>query len=266
MSGIPANVETGYEARFDWPEFAGRPRPYLLASVPRSGSTFVSHLLWRTGCVGAPLEYLNFEPSGPYGAAHGSQPAQTRIWGRAVRRRTSPNGVFGIKAFPLQLEELGHGNPGLLAQVMRFLLARKGESRVVQLRRRNSAAHAISLARASLSGIWRQEQEQEQVTAARPEPEYDAALVERAWRELALQEAAWDEMYRDLSITPLVLWYEDVVADPEAAVMQVASYLDVKLQTHAAIEVPVIRRQSQEAARSWLRHHARANEGTPETQ
>ena len=115
-------VVTGYEERFDFPLRPGLPeRPWLLASVPRSGSTFVSHLLWATGSLGAPLEYLNFEPTGPYGFASGSPVAQNELWAAVLRRRTSPNGVFGLKAFPGQLEEVYRGNPQLMAGVMRLL-------------------------------------------------------------------------------------------------------------------------------------------------
>ena len=253
MSGPPDNILTGYEERFDWPAFEGRPLPYMLATVPRSGSTFLSHLLWETGCLGAPLEYLNFEPTGPFGAVHGSPGAQTELWDRVVRHRTSPNGIFGLKAFPLQMEELGHANPALLARAMRFFLSGGADSRVVQLRRRDETAHAISLARASLSGIWRQEQEGED----RAEPAYSAAMVERAGRELAAQENAWAQMYRELSITPLVIWYEDVVQSPERAVAQVADYLGVEIDPSARVEVPRIRRQAQAGAEEWKRRHAR---------
>ena len=74
-------IQTGYEAEFDFPAYRGSARrPYMLASVPRSGSTFVSHLLWETGCLGAPLEYCNFEPAGPYGHASRSADEQRRLW------------------------------------------------------------------------------------------------------------------------------------------------------------------------------------------
>ena len=63
-------IDTGYEGKFDFP---GRGTPpaitYMLATVPRSGSSYLSHLLWRTGCLGAPIEYLNHDPAGPYGFA-----------------------------------------------------------------------------------------------------------------------------------------------------------------------------------------------------
>ncbi|NVD43427.1 Stf0 family sulfotransferase [Qipengyuania atrilutea] len=242
-------ITTGYERKFDWPPYEGKPRPYLLASVPRTGSTYLSHLLWETGCLGAPLEYLNFEPSGPYGHVSNSPPGQLGLWQQVVPARTSPNGVFGLKAFPLQMELLGRSNPPLLARAMRFLLSGGAQSKVVQLRRRDTAAHAISLARASLRGIWRAEQESER----RREPNYDAAVVEQAIRELAAQEDAWTQMYREMGIRPLVVWYEDVVANPDATVSDIAAYLSVELDPSLSVDVPSIERQDQSGTREWRR-------------
>jgi trehalose 2-sulfotransferase len=244
---------TGYEAQFDFPL---RERPpelvYLLASVPRSGSTYLSHLLWGTGGLGAPLEYLNFEPSGPYGSASESPAAQADLWRSVLHRRTSPNGVFGLKAFPLQLEGVHQANPQLVANVMRTLFARGQRARVVELRRRDRTAHAISYARALLSGIWRKEQEPDD----RPEPEYSSEALARATQMIEQQEGSWQAMYRDLRVEPLVIWYEDVLADPDAAVGAVASYLGVLLDSAAAVAVPAIERQSQAGARAWAERHA----------
>ena len=247
------DVVTGYEAEFDFPLRDRAPeRPWLFASVPRSGSTFVSHLLWATGCLGAPLEYLNFEPSGPYGFASESPAAQEEIWRTVLLRRTSPNGVFGLKAFPLQLEGVHEANPSLVAEVMRTLFPRGGEARVVQLHRRDRTAHTISYARALLSGIWRKEQE----VNGRPEPEYSSSAMAHAARLIDQQDAVWLDMFRDLRVEPLRLWYEDVLADPDSSVRAVADHLGVPLDPHAAIRVPSIERQSQSGARSWSERHA----------
>src|SRR5690606_4491469 len=182
-------IVTGYEPQFDFPEREGPPTcPWLFASVPRTGSTYVSHLLWASGCLGAPLEYLNFEPAGPYGFASRSPARQTELWRSALRRRTSPNGVFGLKAFPLQFGDLNAANPGLVNEVMRTLFPRGLWPRVVQLRRRDRTAHAISYARALLSGIWRKEQEPED----RPEPEYSDVAMNHALRLIDGQEAIWN--------------------------------------------------------------------------
>lgn len=239
-------VETGYEEQWDFPDPASPAKPYLLATVPRTGSTYVSHLLWRSGRLGAPLEYLNFEPSGPYGHASASPELQRGLWENALRKRTSPNGVFGLKAFPLQLEELSQSNPPLLAGVLRFLLP-PGRARVVRLRRRDVTAHAISYARAMLSGIWRAEQE----AGERVEPEYDAQALERANRLIAAQERAWEDMCRDMRIGPLTVWYEDAVADPAGTVAEVAGYLGAELDPAVEIAVPQVRRQEQRGARAW---------------
>src|SRR5688572_27390452 len=226
---------TGYEAQFDFPPRETPPEQvYLLASVPRSGSTYVSHLLWATGCLGAPLEYLNFEPSGPYGFASDLPAAQADLWRAALQRRTSLNGVFGLKAFPLQLEGVHAANPQLVANIMRTLFPRGQRARVVELRRRDRTAHAISYARALLSGIWRKEQEPDD----RPEPEYSREVMERAARMIEQQEAGWQAMYRDLRVEPLTIWYEDVLADPDAATAAVAAYLGIALDPAAAVAVP----------------------------
>jgi LPS sulfotransferase NodH len=246
-------IQTGYEAEFDFPAYRGSARrPYLLASVPRSGSTFVSHLLWETGCLGAPLEYCNFEPAGPYGHASRSADEQRRLWHAALARRTSPNGVFGLKGFPGQFEALHHGNPALLADVMRTLFPSRGSGRVVLLHRRDRTAHAISYARAILSGIWRAEQE----AGGRAEPEYSRVAVERAGKLIETQEASWRAMLADLAIAPLELWYEEVLSDPPAAVEAVACYLQVEIDPAAAVKVPPIERQSQQGARAWAKQHA----------
>lgn len=245
-------MDTGYEAKFDFPARESRPdRPYLLATVPRSGSTYVSHLLWRTGCLGAPLEYLNFEPTGPYGHANTSPSEQRRLWEAALRHRTSPNGVFGLKGFPPQFEALAQDNSDLLARVMRQIVPSRAASRVILLRRRDRTAHAISYARAIISGIWRQEQEGRE----RFEPDYSSVAVERAGRLIEVQEAAWQAMVSDLKLTPLVLYYEDVLAEPEAAIVAVAEFVGVEIDPAAEVDIPDIRRQSQEGARAWAEQH-----------
>jgi trehalose 2-sulfotransferase len=244
-------VETGYEPEFDFPARDAPERTYLLATVPRSGSTYLSHVLWRTGCLGAPLEYLNFEPAGPYGRANRSPAEQTRLWHSALRRRVSPNGVFGLKAFPLQLEALQQSNPALLRQVMRQVVPSRAGTRIVYLRRRDRTAHAISYARAMLSGVWRKEQEH----AAMAVPDYSPIAVERAGRLIDGQESAWDAMFAGLNLTALTLWYEDVVAEPARAAAEVAAYLEVTLDPAAEVAIPMVERQSQDGARAWAAKH-----------
>jgi len=244
-------VETGYEGKFDFPGRAPE-IPYLLATVPRTGSSFLSHVLWRTGCLGAPLEYLNFDKDGPYFFAHDAAEQQDWLWRSVLRRRTSPNGVFGVKCFPMQLEALHESNPALLSAIWATLLPAGRRGRIVYLARRDRLAHAISYARATISGIWRREQEE----GAAAEPEYSKTALANAEQWIEMQARGWEEMFANLGIEPLRLWYEEVAADPDQAARQVADYLGVALDPAAAVEIPAVERQSEAGARAWAERHA----------
>jgi len=247
------HIETGYEGKFD---FAARQQgpelTYLLASVPRAGSTYLSHLLWRTGCLGSPLEYLNFEPAGPYGFAGGSPDVQRRLWRSVLRRRCSANGVFGLKAFPPQLEQLKRKNPALLEEVLAIILPQGATRRVIYLRRRDRLAQTVSYSRATLSGVWRKEQE----TARPPQIEYSDEALEAAERGIDFQEAGWEQMFAELKIEPLTVWHEDALADGAAVARAVADYIGVSIDPAAAVEVPAIEKQSEGNSREWSERYA----------
>jgi LPS sulfotransferase NodH len=248
-----ANIETGYEGKFDFPTRAEGPTcTYLLASVPRAGSTHFSHVLWQTGCLGAPLEYLNFQPFGPYGFAASSTVLQQQLWRSVLRRRCSPNGIFGLKAFVMQLQDLEESNPPLLTDVLATMLPRGGPRRVVYLRRRDRNAQIVSYARASLSGVWRKEQE----SVGAEQIEYSEQALEAANRGIALQEEVWERMFNELRIEPLALWHEDVLASPAAAAQQVADFVGVEIDPAAAVQVPQIQKQSEGDTRQWIERYA----------
>jgi len=247
-------IETGYEAEYDFPYRDALPeRIYILASVPRTGSTYLSHLLWQSGCLGAPLEYFNFLPTGHYAAAAGSAEKQVAYWRSALHRRTSPNGVFGVKAFPAMVSHLALGNPALFREVTSTLLAANPNPRIVQLKRRDRIAHAISYARAARSGIWRAEQEEKGQPATVP---YSQDAIDEALQVLGNEEAAWDSLYANSGTKPFVLWYEDVVERPNEAVERVAEHLAVTLDPSATVRVPEIRRQSRADGERWAERHA----------
>lgn len=240
----------GHEGKFDFPARTTPTLHYMLATIPRSGSSWFGHMLWQTGCLGAPLEYLNFD-EGHYGFARGAPAQQDQLWRSVQRRRTSPNGVFGFKAFPMQLETLKEGNPALLQTVMSAVLSGK-PPKIVYLERRDRVAHAISYARATLSGVWRAEQEAGQTG----QPDYSEAAMQTAERWIESQQEAWETMFRDLRIEPLRLWYEDAVAKPEAAARQVADYLGVTIDPGAAVDVPQVRKQAEGESRRWAAAYA----------
>lgn len=246
-------IETGYEERYDFPYHTDPPlHPYMIATVPRSGSSYFSHLLWRTGCLGAPLEYLNFLPTGPARLAISDPQRQTALWRSLLHLRTSPNGVFGVKCFSLQLRELQLRNPGLLREVFGTMLMRGPATRVVALKRRDRVAHAISYARSALSGIWRKEQE----AASGATVDYSPEAVEQAKVMIEQHEADWDMLLKELSIEPMILWYEDVVEEPDQAVTCVAEFIGVQLDPAASVTIPMVEKQAEDDSRRWRERYS----------
>jgi LPS sulfotransferase NodH len=159
--------------------------------------------------------------------------------------------VFGLKAFAPQLDQLQRKNPPLLDEVLATMLPRGRPRQVVYIRRRDRVAQVVSYARASLSGIWRKDQE----SAGAPPMEYSQEALEAAERGIALQESAWEQMFVDLKIEPLTLWHEDSLADGSPVAEAVASYLGVKIDPATAVDVPPIEKQSEGDAAAWAKRY-----------
>ena len=246
------DIETGYEGKFDFAVRVDRPSlTYMLATIPRSGSSWFGHMLWQTGCLGAPLEYINFD-AGHYSFARGAPAQQDQLWRSVQRRRTSPNGVFGFKCFTMQLDTLRDGNPALFQAVMSAVFS-SDPPKIVYLERRDRVAHAISYARATIRGVWRKEQE----GAGAPTAEYSQAAMENAERGIEIQSVAWENMFRNMRIEPLRLWYEDAVARPDEAAGRVAAYLGVTIDPAAVVNIPGVERQAQGEAQAWVAQYAK---------
>jgi trehalose 2-sulfotransferase len=115
-------------------------------------------------------------------------------------------------------------------------------------------AQAVSYARATISAIWRKEQE----SAGAAPLDYSQERIEAAERGIAFQQAVWERMFNDLRIDPLAIWHEDVLADPDAAAQQAAAYIGAAIDPAAAVQIPLIRKQSRGDAREWMERYARS--------
>lgn len=253
--GRIACFDTGYEAEFDFPHREAPPSlRYMLAAVPRTGSTFLGHALWRSGCLGAPLEYLDFSSQGHQGHLHSSPGSQIEHWRLALATRTSPNGIFGFKAFLMQLRALAERNEALLEMLQ--------PNEIVYVMRRDRVAHAVSYARAHLTGIWCQEQS----NGANEQVDYSLEALRRAESWIEAQEEQWERLFEKLGVAPLRLWYEDVAASPDEAVQAVARHIGVDLDPGASVEVPEVRKQAGDAAGRWAAAYARDRAAATESQ
>ena len=238
--------------RCDLPPPAARPRTYVIATTPRTGSTLLCRLLTDTGLVGAPSEYLN--------------PMQRRDW--SVRRgqhhlaplRGLGLGVLRLLPWPhaamqAHLDEVrqhrsGGGWFGLKLHHHHFRALRAeavlGEVALwVRLSREDRLAQAVSWARALQSGQW---------TAAEPRrrrPIYSRALIQRCLDAIAAGEAGWEAWLAAHPAPTVRLSYEALAADPRAATGAVLAALGAAGEVSGVGTAPELVRQADAESAQW---------------
>lgn len=269
-AAMPQLLDARNGEAFDLPVSARPPRTWVLASVPRSGSTLLCRLLWDAHGVGAPKEYLNpmqvrdwevrLSSSSlrrfAYGALRGPAVglARGRGWDRArlvehVRRvrerRTDPSGWFGVKLHYHHFEswflERGWSVDEILAP-----------ARWIRIVRHDRLAQAVSWARALQTGRWASHQR------GYLPPLYRPTQIRRRLAEIERQEAGWDDFFAQRGIEPLEVSYEELVANRVGTVRAILTHLDVPGAEVAPIPEPDLDRQSDALNARWIERYRAA--------
>jgi len=249
--------------RFDLPRWEGPRRCYVIASLPRTGSTMLCRLLEVTGRVGAPKEYLNPMQTRDWGtriarsafmrwfywalrgravglAGQGRwTQAELEAWLEAIReRRTGADGWFGLKLHHHHFRQwfLDRG-----WEPQRFL----GAERWVVITRRDKVAQAVSWARAMQTGRWSAEQQ------GWVRPVYSRALVERYLARIRDGEQGWASWMAERGIVPHRVVFEDLVHDPEGTVRDVLRFLGVRDAGSVEVPPPPTRAQLDPESEQW---------------
>lgn len=211
--------------------------PYFIAFTARSGSTFLTRELFATGRLSRPEEWFNYTnaKAEPRNVEDGFARAFTGI----VKNQRSENGVFGCEINWLQLVAL------------RSIIAPKSlfqhRIRWFYLRRRNVVAQAISNFLADRTNVFHSYQLNEGAPKKIAAVEYDAMAIKRYAAGFIRQERFFDQWFLEENVTPVNLFYEDIVRDPVGTVLLFANVLSVHLPNDirtARPENPITRMSS----------------------
>lgn len=255
-------------SQYDLPPLDRVRRSYVIASLPRSGSTLLARALWDTGVAGAPGEYFNSRHMEDFflrwgrlrvgGVARrllGGPGAwqRTPTWrslpiGEYVsalkRHRTGPNGVFGVKLHYGHLERY-FVQPGLdVDEVLE-------RPRWIRIVRRDHVRQAVSYVRALQTGAWREGR------GASGELRYDFDRIARRLDDLVTRERAWDRWLAAHRIEPLEIVYESFAESYEPTVRAVLHYLEIEGSERVVIPPPPLRRQSDATSERWIEQFRR---------
>ena len=242
------------EARFDEPEFLGQGTDYMICATPRCGSTLLGFLLHGSGMMGVPHEYLNTRSNlkalaSRLGLMGAEGTVNMDAYMAAIRRkRTTPNGVFGLKVLRGQLAPFLK-SPSVAAIVER--------GRLIRLRRRDQLAQAISFYMANATGIWSTFEDR---TAGTDHPEYNAQEIRRCLEELRAGDAFYTALFAARGITALDVWYEDLIADPDIVCKSICRFTGVETAHSFDLEQTRLQRQANAHSEEWKQRY-RAEHG-----
>jgi LPS sulfotransferase NodH len=226
-------IQKAQQKYYDFPYHEGEPKlTYMVASIPRSGSTFLSMLLWRTGCLGAPMEHANFQVIKNWMSLVDCEGQPELFWEKIKHFRTSPNGVYGYKMFMQNLVNISKNYPDLLSTIV--------PDKVICLYRKDIIAQAISYHRAVKSSIWFHG------IAESDRTEYEFNSINNWRKSIIKQNRFWKEVFLKTDTTPLYLAYENLVANPDFFVSQIADFLNIKLDPAKRLNLELLRVQRDE--------------------
>jgi len=183
----------------------------MICGSGRSGSTYFCRLLASTGLLGNPREYFNLWAGRRHDPDYPASPRKQLS--RVLSAGVTGNGIYGLKVFPNHLEPL---EPKI--DLFRDL----PNLAVVRLVRQDLLGQAISLARAQQTWGWDDVPQLEY-------PVYDRQQIRACIARITREARFWSERLGSRGFDPLVVTYEEICADPQRVVDQVAMLVDIRL-------------------------------------
>ena len=188
---VQGSVLSMTDERLDFAHPTPLRKSYLVASSYRCGSTYLCWLLWETGLLGAPSEVLN--PTSELRLLMNrfktSSPAQ--YVAKLLERRTSRNGVFGMKAHFHHFEAFWKDYPALLETLAPMTY--------IYINRRDKIAQAVSMAKALQTNRWHSRMEE----GPKPPMSYDRETIAHCLADIDLQEVTWRRWFDTHKVTQI---------------------------------------------------------------
>jgi len=213
----------------------------MIATLPRAGSTFFCIELWKTGLLGAPLEYANFGCAKVMRKRLSNYEDVPKYWEKVKELRTGPNGIFSYKMFMHMYLEHGRKTPEMLRQF--------APNKVVYLTRRDKVAQAVSYSKAIMSNCWFAGVHTDQ------QPEYDLAHVRMSERRIRKQENFWERLFELTQTSVFRVVYEDFLERPDSIKAQICEWVGERLDESKFLDIPNLEKQSDESSAIWAERY-----------
>lgn len=223
---------------------------YLIISQPRTGSNLIAAALSKTGCAGVPDEYFNREylMRLPQPLTMNSVKA---YYQDIVSRRTSTNGVFGMKVHSIQFQNIFMEKDAVTSAGQNFL---KSFDKIILTSRRDKIAQAMSNIIAFRTGNWMSGTKDNEGKQNYEFTREDAPLVLTAIRSAVEGELFWNKLCEQFDLKPLRVVYEELSQSPQTELRKIAAHLGLPDTDISPQSVKQSRDSNREAKKAFLNY------------
>ncbi len=229
-----------YEDQFseekDFPIVSKPSKVLIIASTARSGSHMLGHALYETNKFGFPLEYAQAKNLEEWKRRLGCDDI-IGVMKELMRRRTSPNGVFGIKIHYSHLEQFG----GFENLVKLF-----PDAYYILLNREDVLEQAVSLSIASQTGVL--------ISGQKPikeDPVYDFSHIDKCLKDTIINNSLWRYTLAGSGCRYSEMSFDKIRSDLPHAIKEISSFIDVEIDNNELTKEQATIKQSNQRNVEW---------------
>jgi len=208
----------------------------IIASTGRSGSHMLGHALYKTNKFGFPLEYVN--------------PNNLMEWKKRLdisefehlmfelqQRRTSSNGVFGMKIHYPHIKQFGG-----FQNMMKIF----PDAYYVLLSRKDVLKQAVSLSIARQTGVWISGQ-----IPTNDNPKYDFTQIKNCLRETILHNSSWRYILAASGSNYIEMDFDHVRNNIIQSIEKIANFISIDIETASISKDKATKKQSSDLNKEW---------------
>ena len=225
---------------------------YIICTSPRSGSTLLCKLLSATEKAGDPESHFHTPALSRWLETYqldGSDFASDRdalnaIFEAARKRGSAETGIFGLRlqrgSFDFFMQQTAILYPNEKNDINRIQAA-FGRTLFIHLSRPNKLDQAISIVKATQTGLWHRASDgsEMQRISAPQEPYYDAGEIARQIEELSVMDLAWQDWFDHENVHLMRVTYDALSHDPIGTLEGILDALGLDSDLADGIEPPV---------------------------
>ncbi len=208
----------------------------VIASTGRCGSHMLGHALHETMSFGFPLEYANPSNLAEWKKRLGIEPFH-QVLTAIQQRRTSPNGVFGIKIHYSQIKSFGGFH-----HLVKYL----PNAYYILLSRADALSQAVSLSIARQTGVW--------ISGQKPvneSPRYSFKHIDECLRQVIMDNSSWRYILAASGCNYKEMNFDYIRNNLAQSIDEIAKFVDVEIEPEKIPTEQVTMKQSNDMNKEW---------------